>query len=59
VAKAGWFTNGSLEEVELDGRTAAWVDGHILTWEADGTSYFLGGLDLSLDEVIRFTESLK
>ena len=55
----GWFTNGSLEEVDLDGRTAVWVDGHSLTWEADSISYTVGGLDLSLEEAIRIAESLE
>jgi hypothetical protein len=54
----GWVTDGSLEEVELDGRKAVWVDGHSLTWEVDNISYTVGGLDLSLDEAIRIAESL-
>jgi len=57
--KAGWFTDGSLKEVDLDGRPAAWIDSHSLTWEADSVSYTVGGLDLSLDEAIRIAESLK
>lgn len=57
--KSGWVTNGTLEEVDLDGRTAAWVDDHILTWEVDGISYSLGGLDLSLDEALRIATSLQ
>jgi len=57
--KTGWITDGSLEEVELDGHRAAWMDGHSLTWEADGISYTVGGLDLSLEEAIHIAESLK
>jgi len=59
AVKTGWVTDGSLEEVELDGRKAAWVDGHSLTWEADGISYTVGGLDLSLEEAVRIAESLE
>ena len=57
--KTGWITDGSLEEVELDGHRAAWMDGHSLTWEADGISYTVGGLDLSLEEAIRIAKSLE
>lgn len=59
AVKGGWITDGSLEEVDLDGRKAAWVDGHSLTWEADGISYTVGGLDLSLEEAVRIAESLE
>ena len=56
---SGIMTDGTLEEVELDGRKAAWVDGHSLTWEADSISYTVGGLDLSLEEALRIAKSLK
>ena len=52
-------TNGTLEEVDLDGRKAAWADGRLLMWEAVGISYLVGGPKLSLDEAIRIAESLK
>ena len=55
----GWVTNGPVEEVDLDGRTAVWIDSHSLTWEVDNISYTVGGLDLSLDEAIRIAESLE
>ncbi len=55
----GFVTNGTLEEVDLDGRKAAWADGRLLMWEADGISYLVGGAKLSLDEAIRIAESLK
>ena len=48
-----------MEEVDLDGRTAVWIDSHSLTWEVDDISYTVGGLDLSLDEAIRIAESLE
>ena len=55
----GWFTNSPVEEVELDGRTAVWIDSHSLTWEADGISHTVGGLDLSLEEAVRIAKSLE
>lgn len=42
----------------LNGQTASWVDGHILTWQAEGLTYTLGRLGLTLDEAIRLAESL-
>jgi hypothetical protein len=56
--KSSFVTNGTLEEVALNGRPAAWTDNHSLMWEADGISYTVGGLDLSLDEAIHVAESL-
>jgi hypothetical protein len=56
---AGFMTNGTLEEVDLDGRKAAWADGRLLMWEADGISYLVGGPRLSLDEAIRIARLLK
>jgi hypothetical protein len=55
----GWFTNSPVEEVELNGRTAVWIDSHSLTWEADGISHTVGGLDLSLEEAVRIAKSLE
>lgn len=55
----GFMTNGTLEEVDLDGRKAAWADGRLLMWEADGISYLVGGPKLSLDEAIHIAKSLK
>lgn len=57
--KSGVITNGTLEEVDFDGRSAAWVDDHSLVWEEDVVSYTVGGLDLSLDEAFRIARSLK
>jgi hypothetical protein len=56
---SGFMTSGTLEEVELDGQPAAWANNHSLRWEADGISYTVGGLDLSLDEAIRIAQSLE
>lgn len=56
---SGVITDGTVEEVELNGRPAAWTDGHSLTWETDSISYFLGGLDLTLEEAIHIAESLE
>jgi hypothetical protein len=55
----GFLTNGTLEGVDLDGRTAAWADDRLLMWEEGGVSYMVGGLGLSLDEAIRIAESLE
>ena len=52
-------TNGMLEEVDFDGRPAAWVDGHSLSWEADGINYTVGGLDLDLEQALRIARSLR
>ena len=55
----GFLTNGTLEEVDLNGRQAAWADGRLLMWEADSISYLVAGPKLSLDEATRVAESLK
>ena len=52
-------TEDTLEDVDLDGRKAAWADGHTLMWEADGSSYIVGGLDVTLDEAKRIARSLR
>jgi hypothetical protein len=51
-------TSGSLDEVEVNGQPAAWVNGNMLVWDADGCSFSLEGLDLTLDQAIRIAESL-
>ena len=53
------YTNGSLEETTVHGQPAAWVDGKMLVWEANGMNFVIGGLDLNIDEAIRIAESLK
>ena len=55
----GFVTDGTLEEIDFDGRPAAWTDGHGLMWEADGVSYTVGGLDLSLEETLQIARSLR
>ncbi len=52
-------TSGTLEQTDLDGRPAAWMDGRGLIWEADGVSYHLGGLELTLEEAKAIAISLK
>jgi hypothetical protein len=42
-------TDGTVEDVTFDGRPAAWIDGRVLKWEADGLAFDVGGL--SLDQV--------
>jgi hypothetical protein len=53
------MTGGFIEPVSLNGLAAGWVEDHGLMWEADGISYTVGGLDLSLDEAIRVASSLE
>jgi hypothetical protein len=55
----GVITDGSLESTELDGRLAAWMDGHTLLWESNGISFELGGLDLNLDAAKDLARSLR
>jgi len=55
----GISTDKPVEEVALNGRRAAWVEGYGLVWEAEDVVYLLGGSDLSLDEAIRIAESLE
>ena len=56
--KSGVLTDGTLEEVDFDGQVAAWIDGHSLLWESEGISYQIGGLDLSLQQVMDIARSL-
>ena len=49
----------TLEEVSLDGRPAAWMNGHSLAWEADGRSFDLDGSELSLDEALEIARSIR
>jgi hypothetical protein len=55
----GLITDGTLEEVDFDGRPAAWADGHSLMWEAEGISYMVGGLDLDLEQAMQIARSLR
>ncbi len=57
--KSIFGTDGTLEEVDFDGRPAAWADGHSLMWEADGISYMVGGLDLDLEQAMQIARSLR
>ncbi len=56
---SGFGTDGTLAKTDLDGRPAAWADGHSLMWEAGGISYVVGGLDLTLDEAKQIARSLR
>jgi len=55
----GFTTNGTLEEVEMNGHTAAWANDNLLLWEQDGVSYMVGGIGLELEEAIRIATSLQ
>lgn len=52
-------TDGTLEAVEFDGRPAAWIDGHLLMWEADGVTFLVGGLGLDLPAAMAMARSLR
>lgn len=52
-------TEGRIEEVSFDGRKAAWIDGHLLKWEADGAAFDVGGLGLDLDTAMAIGRSLR
>jgi hypothetical protein len=52
-------TEGTLEEIELDGRTAVWIEGRALMWLADGINYVVGGSDLTLEEAKYIARSLR
>jgi len=55
-------TDAPIRAVTLNGRPAAWIEESMgqnsLTWEADGMSYNLGGIGLSLDEAVKIAQSL-
>lgn len=55
---SGFVTDGALEETDLDGRPAAWANGHSLMWEANGVNYIVGGLGLTLEEAKQIARSL-
>jgi len=59
VVGVGMLTDKPIEEVQLNGRPAGWIDGYGLMWEADGVSYTLGGVNLSLEKTTRIAESLE
>ena len=50
---------GSLEQVDLGGIRAAWVNDESLVWENDGITYDLEGNELTLDQAKRIAESLR
>ena len=55
----GILTDQPIESVTVSGQPAGWVEGQSLIWEADGISYQLGELNLSLEEATRIAESLQ
>jgi hypothetical protein len=58
AVKTGLLTDGIIEEVNLDNKLAAWIDGNTLLWEENGVSFEVGGLDLNLQEAITIARSL-
>jgi len=55
----GFVTEGTLQEVELDGHPAVWIDGHSLSWTVGAVTYQVGGLDLTLEEAAPIARSLR
>lgn len=56
---AGLITTDTLEEIDFDGRAAAWVAGNTLMWIDGDASYQVGGLDLTLEQAKAIARSLK
>ncbi|NMB89424.1 MAG: hypothetical protein GYA17_13780 [Chloroflexi bacterium] len=57
--KVGAMTTGELDAVDLDGRPAAWMDGHTLMWAEGNITYEVGGLDLDLEQAQAIARSLQ
>lgn len=55
----GMLTDKQIESVTLNGRSAGWVDGSGLMWEADGISFVVGGPNLTREEIMKIAESLE
>lgn len=53
------LTDSPIEEVTVNGRTAAWVEGQSLSWVEDGVAYTLSGGRLSLSQAVRIAESMR
>ena len=58
-SKTGNLTTGSLEAVQFNSHTAAWIDGHTLMWAEGNISYQVGSLDLTLEQVEKIALSLQ
>jgi hypothetical protein len=52
-------TDGTVEDVTFDGRPAAWIDGRVLKWEADGFAFDVGGLTLDQATAMAIGRSLR
>lgn len=59
AAVVSTITDGEIEAVIFDGRPAAWIDGQVLKWEADGLTFDVGGLGLDLDTAMVIGRSLE
>jgi hypothetical protein len=59
AAVVSTVTDGEVEAVTFDGRPAAWIDGQVLKWEADGLTFDVGGLGLDLDTAMAIGRSLR
>jgi hypothetical protein len=59
AAVVSTVTDGEVEAVTFDGRPAAWIEGQVLKWEADGLTFDVGGLGLDLDTAMAIGRSLR
>jgi hypothetical protein len=56
---SGLITTDTLEEIDFDGRAAAWIAGNTLMWNDGEVSYQVGGLDLTLEQAKAIARSLR
>jgi hypothetical protein len=59
LAQNGIVTSGSLEQVDLDGKTAAWINANTLVWTNADLTYEVGGLDLDLEQAKAIARSIR
>ncbi|CAG0936355.1 hypothetical protein TFLX_05225 [Thermoflexales bacterium] len=55
----GIITTEPIEEIDFDGRTAAWIDGKALVWSVDNMTYEVGGVGLTPTEAKQIARSLR
>jgi|GEM_PF-2156375 len=54
-----YATNGSVEQVDINGAVGVWIESYSLVWERDGVNYSLYCKDLNKDEAIKIARSIK
>jgi len=50
-------TDGTVEKLKVNGHDAALIDGHSISWEANGVSVSISGKDITRDELLAFAKS--